>query len=175
MIEVEELHKRFGPVQAVNGMTSSAPDGSITALLGENGAGKTTTLALICGLVRPDAGSIRVGAAAPDPLSRRRHIGALLDHKGLYGRLTARENIAYFGALHGLWGATLDARVNHSIGVLGLEQIADRRVAGFSQGERMKIALGASCDGSSRLRLRSRLGSVAERCCWLGSRAGPTP
>lgn len=142
MIEVQELHKRFGPVQAVTGMSFAAPDGSITGLLGENGAGKTTTLALICGLLRPDAGSIRVGAAELGLIGRRRQIGALLDHKGLYGRLTARENVAYFGRLHGLSGPRLDDRVEATIRMLDLERIAGRRVAGFSQGERMKVALG---------------------------------
>ena len=142
MIEVHELHKRFGPVQAVTGLSCAAPDGSITGLLGENGAGKTTTLALICGLVRPDAGSIRVGGTEVDRIGRRRQIGALLDHKGLYGRLTARENIAYFARLHGLSGHALESRVDATIRVLGLERIAGRRVAGFSQGERMKAALG---------------------------------
>jgi sodium transport system ATP-binding protein len=142
MIEVRDLHKQFGTVAAVDGVSFTAPNGAITGLLGRNGAGKTTTLAMICGLVQPDTGAIQLGP--PDdaaPLERRRRLGALLDHKGLYERLTARENIAYFGALHGLSAERLDRQVQDVVARLGLERIADRPAAGFSQGERMKVAL----------------------------------
>ena len=141
MIQVNHLHKRFGDIVAVRDISFVAPNGSITGILGANGAGKTTTLALICGLLPADGGSIRVGSSAGNPLERRRHIGALLDHKGLYDRLTARENITYFGRLQGISPKVLDVQVRDVIQQLGLERIADRRVAGFSQGERMKVAL----------------------------------
>ncbi len=141
MIDVSHVGKAFGAVRAVTDASFTAPDGTITGILGENGAGKTTTLAMICGLVQPDAGSIRVGPAESTPLERRRCLGALLDHKGLYGRLTARENITYFGELHGMCGARLAQQVQEVLSQLGLEEIADRRAAGFSQGERMKVAL----------------------------------
>jgi sodium transport system ATP-binding protein len=140
MIQARHLRKRFGSVEAVRDISFTAADGCITGLLGQNGAGKTTTLMLTCGLVVPDAGTVAVGA---DPHgSHRRQLGAVLDHKGLYDRLTARENIAYFGRLHGLEGKALDARVETVVEVLGLQPIADRRTAGFSQGQRMKVALG---------------------------------
>jgi sodium transport system ATP-binding protein len=142
VIEVRHLRKRFGTVHAVSDVSFAAPDGRITGILGENGAGKTTTLALICGLLRADEGSIRVGPDASAPLERRRRIGALLDHKGLYDRLTARENIAYFGRLQGIPPLILHDRLLNVLHQLGLERIADRRVGGFSQGERMKVALG---------------------------------
>jgi sodium transport system ATP-binding protein len=142
VIEVRHLRKRFGPVHAVSDVSFDAPDGRITGILGENGAGKTTTLALICGLLRADEGSVRVGPDAIAPLERRRQIGALLDHKGLYERLTARENIAYFGRLQGIPAGALDARVRDVLSKLDLERVADRRVAGFSQGEQLKVALG---------------------------------
>jgi sodium transport system ATP-binding protein len=141
MIDVRNVHKRFGTVAAVSGVSFTAPDGCITGLLGRNGAGKTTTLAMTCGLLRPDRGDIQVGSASGHPMARRRQVGALLDHKGLYERLTARENILYFGALHGLSGRGLDDRVQDVLRQLGLEDVADRRIAGFSQGERMKVAL----------------------------------
>lgn len=142
MMEVEGLHKRYGAVQAVDGVSFVASDGKITGLLGANGAGKTTTLGMICGLVKPDAGTIRIGRAGPtSPTEMRRRVGILHDHKGLYSRLTARENIRYFGQLHGLSGARLEDRVRAVISLLGLDAIADRRTAGFSQGERMKVAL----------------------------------
>ena len=142
MIQVTNVRKRFGAVQAVDGISFTAPDGRITGILGENGAGKTTTLGMICGLVRPDQGSVQLDGDDRSGADRRRRLGALLDHKGLYDRLTARENIAYFGALHGLSGRALEARVQDVLGLLGLEAIADRWTAGYSQGERMKVALG---------------------------------
>jgi|SRR5262245_17886789 len=142
MIVVKNLRKAFGPVRAVSDVSFTAPDGIITGVLGENGAGKTTTLALVCGLLRPDGGTIEVGAGECTPIERRRRVGALLDHKGLYERLTARENIAYFGRLHGVPAGALPSRVQQVLDRLGLERIADRRTGGFSQGERMKVALG---------------------------------
>jgi sodium transport system ATP-binding protein len=142
MIQVTNLRKRFGAVQAVDDISFTAPDGRITGILGENGAGKTTTLSVICGLVPPDAGVVQLDGDERSGAERRRRLGALLDHKGLYDRLTARENIAYFGALHALSGTTLEARVQDVLMLLGLEAIADRWTAGYSQGERMKVALG---------------------------------
>ncbi len=143
MVEVRNLRKRFGPVTAVDGVSFAAADGQITGLLGENGAGKTTTLAMIGGVLKPDDGSIRIdGADARTSQYGRRQLGALLDHKTLYSRLTARENIRYFGELQGLPAADLDERVSSTLALLGLDALADRRAGGFSQGERMKVALG---------------------------------
>ena len=140
MIHVSHLRKSFGEIDAVRDVSFTAPNGCITGILGENGAGKTTTLALICGLMPADGGSVHVGPERGNALERRRHIGALLDHKGLYERLTARENIEYFGRLQGISPKVLELRVGDVLQQLGLERIADRRVAGFSQGERMKVA-----------------------------------
>jgi sodium transport system ATP-binding protein len=127
-------------VAAVDGVSFAAADGHITGLLGGNGAGKTTTLAMIGGVLKPDAGSIQIdGTDVRASLDGRRRLGALLDHTGLYARLTARENIRYFGALHGL--QDLDERVSRTLTLLGLDALADRRAGGFSQGERMKVAL----------------------------------
>jgi sodium transport system ATP-binding protein len=141
MIEIHQLHKRFGHVAAVNGLSFTASDGAITGLLGANGAGKTTTLGMICGLLAPDSGKVSIGGKASNGCDRRSLIGALLDHQGLYPRLTARENIAYFGELHGLAGPALRRRVTEIVSVLGLDELADRRVGGFSHGERLKVAL----------------------------------
>jgi len=142
VVEVQSLQKRFGPVAAVRDVSFRALDGRITGLLGENGAGKTTTLGMICGAIEPDAGSILVDGQSEAPNNRQRRLGAVLDHKGLYSRLTARENIRYFGELHGLRAAHLHHRVQETVAQFELDQIADRRTAGFSQGERMKVALG---------------------------------
>ncbi len=149
MIEVDGLRKSFGgrravpPVVAVDGVSFAAPDGAITGLLGPNGAGKTTVLRMLATLVVPDAGQARVGGldVVQDRYAVRSGIGVLSDARGLYQRLTARENVRYYGELHGLAGAALDARVELLLDTLGLGPLADRRTLGFSQGERMKVAI----------------------------------
>ena len=143
MIEVRDLRKAFGKVQAVDGIDFTARDGAITGLLGPNGAGKTTTLRMLYTLMRPDAGSIAVDGidALRDTLAARRHLGVLPDARGLYKRLTARENIAYFARLHGLSGAALRTRIDAMIALLEMQDIATRRTEGFSQGQRVKVAL----------------------------------
>ena len=153
MLEVRNVRKRFGAVTAVDGVSFAAPDGQITGLLGENGAGKTTTLAMIGGVLTPDGGSIEIdGADTRTSQNGRSSLGALLDHRSLYSRLTARENIRYFGELHGLSGPDLDQRVSQTLSLLALDSLADRRTAGFSQGELMKVALArASVHGPQNL------------------------
>jgi sodium transport system ATP-binding protein len=142
MVEVRDLHMHFGAIRALTGVSLTAPDGTITGLLGENGAGKTTTLNIVSGLHRPTRGTVVVdGEEANAPAGRRQRVGALLDQKGLYVRLTARENVAYFGALRGFSGAELARRVQRALAIVGLESDAERRTEGFSQGERMKVAL----------------------------------
>ncbi len=143
MIVAEDLAKRFGDVQAVRGVSFTAPDGSITGLLGPNGAGKTTTLRMISTLVAPTRGTARVDDldVRRDALAVRARIGLLSDARGLYGRLTARENIAYYGALRGLARPELDASLARLAELLELTPLLDRRTDGFSQGERMKVAI----------------------------------
>ncbi|OJT17032.1 ABC transporter [Archangium sp. Cb G35] len=143
MIEVTNLHKRFGAVTAVEDVSFRAEDGVVTGLLGPNGAGKTTTLRMLYTLIRPDRGSAKVDGleVADQPLEVRRSIGVLPDARGLYPRLTAREHIEYAGSLHGLSGATLDKRIGELVELLDMKEIANRRTEGFSQGERMKVAL----------------------------------
>ena len=146
MIGVEDIAKRFGKqgeVRAVDGVSFTAPDGEITGLLGPNGAGKTTLLRVLATLIVPDAGSAAMDGldVVSERFAVRERVGVLSDARGLYPRLTARENVAYFGALHGLRGAALDARVESLLDTLGLRALADRRTQGFSQGERMKVAI----------------------------------
>ncbi|RKG93787.1 ABC transporter ATP-binding protein [Corallococcus terminator] len=143
MIEARNLHKQFGKVTAVEDVTFTAEDGVITGLLGPNGAGKTTTLRMLYTLIRPDSGTATVDGVdvAKEPEKARRALGVLPDARGLYPRLTAREHARYFGELHGLSGATLDARVEELVELLDMKDIADRRTEGFSQGERVKVAL----------------------------------
>jgi sodium transport system ATP-binding protein len=144
MIKVNRLGKSFGKRPAIRDLSFDAPDGAITGLLGSNGAGKTTTLRMICGVLKPESGSIVIDDVAEHggALVRQHRLGALLDHTGIYSRLTARENLLYFGKLRRMPPESLSARVESVLSILGLESIADRRSAGFSQGERMKTALG---------------------------------
>ena len=143
MIRVEGLTRSFGPVRAVDGVGFEARDGRITGLLGPNGAGKSTTLRVLYTVLRPDSGSAFVDGVdvVLDPLSARRRIGVLPHGAGIYPQLTARENIAYFGRLHGLEADALKARIEALIADLEMGAIADRRAKGFSQGERIKVAL----------------------------------
>ncbi|MFP2907596.1 ATP-binding cassette domain-containing protein [Pyxidicoccus sp. 3LFB2] len=143
MIEARNLHKRFGKVTAVHDVSFTAEDGVITGLLGPNGAGKTTTMRMLYTLVRPDGGTALVDGVdvVQRPQDARRALGVLPDARGLYPRLTAREHARYYGELHGLSGAALDRRVDELLELLDMRDIADRRTEGFSQGERVKVAL----------------------------------
>jgi len=147
MIEIRDLRKSFkaktGTVTAVDGVSFSARDGEITGLLGPNGAGKTTTLRMLYTLMTPDAGQVLVDGVdvARDAQAVRRNLGVLPDARGVYKRLTARENIAYFGRLHGMDEATIARRAEELIGALDMADFADRRTEGFSQGQRTKTAI----------------------------------
>jgi sodium transport system ATP-binding protein len=143
MIEVEQLHKAFGAKIAVEEVSFSALDGEITGLLGPNGAGKTTTLRMLYTLLRPDRGHISVDGidAATQALQVRQRLGVLPDARGLYKRLTARENIDYYAQLHALPAPIARARIDALVQALGMQDIIDRRVEGFSQGERVKTAI----------------------------------
>ena len=143
MIEAVALEKRFGSVSAVSGVTFTAVDGRVTGLLGPNGAGKTTTLRMLYGVMRPDGGTVNVDGidAARQPLAAQARVGVLPDVYGLYPRLTAREHIRYFGELQGLDKATLAQRTEELFELLDMKHIADRRAAGYSHGERTKVAL----------------------------------
>ena len=143
MIRVEQLRKQFGSVTAVDDVSFVAGDGAVTGLLGPNGAGKTTTLRMLYTLMRPDAGRIMIDDvdAVANPLAAQARLGVLPDVSGLYPRLTARENVLYFGELQGLTGTALAARTDALLDRLDMRAIADRRTAGFSHGERTKVAL----------------------------------
>jgi sodium transport system ATP-binding protein len=143
VIEIQGLRKKFGAVEAVREVSFSAGDGTVVGLLGPNGAGKTTTLRMLSGLMRPDAGTIRVDHAdvVADPIGAQAYMGILPDSRGLYPRLTPIEHIEYFGRLHGIPERALTGRARALVTRLGLNELADRRVSGFSQGERTKVAL----------------------------------
>ncbi len=147
MIIANDLHKSFktktGMVTAVDGVSFTAHDGQITGLLGPNGAGKTTTMRMLYTLMTPDRGDVRVDGldTARDPVAVRRALGVLPDARGVYKRLTARENIAYFGELHGLSSKQIAERTRILSDALDMGDILDRQTEGFSQGQRTKTAI----------------------------------
>ncbi len=143
MIEATHLKKSFGAIEAVRDVSLRALDGRITGLLGPNGAGKSTTLRILYTVLSPDSGDALIDgvSAARDPLEVRRRIGVLPHSAGIYPNLTARENIAYFASLHGLTRAEGHSRAEQLIALLEMQEFADRRAKGFSQGQRMKTAL----------------------------------
>lgn len=143
MIEVSNLHKSFGKVTALRGVTFTAYDGQITGLLGPNGAGKTTTLRILYTLLSPDQGSARIDGfdTRLQRLEVQERIGALPDSQGLYPRLTARENIRYYGRLHSLGGSVLENRIDELIKLLEMQEFENRRTEGFSSGQRVKVAI----------------------------------
>jgi len=143
MIEVHDVRKAFGAVQALGGVSFTARDGQITALLGPNGAGKTTLLRTLVGLLKRDHGSILIGGVDPErnPMAVRRNIGFLTDQFGLYERLTTREYLHYFGELNDMQAPALRTRIGEVAELLSMEDILDRRAKGFSQGQRIKVAL----------------------------------
>ena len=143
MIKVEILRKQFGAVKAVDGVTFTANSGAITGLLGPNGAGKTTTIRMIGTLIDIDSGSAMIDSVnvAIDPDGARRACGLLTDSRGVYTRMTARENIRYYAELRGVEIARSEKTLERFVEWLDMKDILNRRTEGFSQGERMKVAI----------------------------------
>lgn len=143
MIETKQIHKAFGEVVALQEVSFRANDGQITGLLGPNGAGKTTTLRILYTVLKPDRGSASVDGydTIRDNLAVQRRIGALPDAHGLYPRLTARENIRYYGRLHGMKGNFLEEQIERLIQMLEMQDFSDRKTEGFSSGQRVKVAI----------------------------------
>jgi sodium transport system ATP-binding protein len=143
MLEARDLNKSFGKVTAVRGVSFAARDGQITGLLGPNGAGKSTTLRMFYTVLKPDSGDAFIDGTSvtADPLAARRSIGVLSHGAGVYNNLTARENILYFGELHGMSRDERAARASELIEMLEMQPFADRLAKGFSQGQKLKTAL----------------------------------
>jgi sodium transport system ATP-binding protein len=184
MIEVHDVRKKFGAVQALGGVSFAAADGQITALLGPNGAGKTTLLRLLVGLLKRDTGTIHIDGADPerDPMAVRTNIGFLTDQFGLYERMSTREYLRYFGELNGMTPQAANTRIDEVSHLLVMDDILERRSKGFSQGQRIKVALARTLlhrprnllldepsrglDVMSTRALRSALGALrADGCC----------
>jgi ABC-2 type transport system ATP-binding protein len=143
MIEANALGKRFRSLTAVHDLTFPVGDGEIFGLLGPNGAGKTTSVRMLAGLISPSSGSatingMRLGA---DSQRIRASSGILTEAPGLHDKLTARQNLGYYGRLYGLRGATLRRAVDRYLRVVGLDGQGERLVAGFSKGMRQKVAI----------------------------------
>lgn len=143
MIEVTNLYKAFKQVQAVQNVSFVAPNGCITGLLGPNGAGKSTTMRMITGILQPDQGTATIDGfdAHRQRVQAQKRLGVLPDKRGIYQRLTSRENIAYYGRLQGLRGTALAKRIDDLITLLAIADIADRPTEGFSTGEKVKVAI----------------------------------
>jgi len=151
MIEANELHKTFVGVSgqskkqvvAVESVSFNAKDGQITGLLGPNGAGKSTTLRMLATLLKPDRGAAVIDghSVTDDVLAVRQQLGFMPHNAGIYPRLTTRENIRYYARLCGMDKKTTDTRVDELVSMLAMEKFADRRTAGFSQGQKTKVAL----------------------------------
>ena len=143
MISVEGLSIRFGKVVAVDNLSLTAGDGSITGLLGPNGAGKTTTLRTLYGLLKPDQGVVSVDGinVTTDLISATKRMGIFPDSTGLYDRLSTREHLHFYGEMHGLRGAELQAAIERTQSYFLMDDLLDRRCKGFSHGQKMKVAL----------------------------------
>lgn len=141
MIEVSDLHKSFGKLQVLSGVSFRAEDGQITGLLGPNGAGKTTTLRILYGVLKSDAGEVRIQTDGDAARRGRADIAVVPEKHGLYTRLSARENIAYYGRLRGMSEHEIQASIEKLNQQLDMEEIMDRRTEGFSRGQRLKVVI----------------------------------
>ena len=143
MIEAFGLSKRFGKIEAARDVSFAARDGEITGLLGANGAGKSTCLRMLYGVLTPDSGKASINGMdiLGETSKARAHLGVLPHAAGLYNHLSARENIEYFGTLHGMRKKDCRARIAELARALDMESFIDRRAKGFSQGQRIKVAL----------------------------------
>ncbi|QSX30047.1 ABC transporter ATP-binding protein [Shewanella cyperi] len=143
MIRVDALYKKIGTVQALNNLSFQAEDGHITGLLGPNGAGKTTCLRTVFGLLKPDSGTAEIDGidVSLDPLAAKQRLGLFPDPFGLYERLTPREYVRFFAELSGMDSMAAKEATARVLTQLQMDEIADRRCKGFSQGQRMKTAL----------------------------------
>jgi sodium transport system ATP-binding protein len=143
MIEFDHIYKSFGEIAALKDVSFQARDGLVTGVLGPNGAGKTTSLRILYTVLKPDRGVASVDGydTIQNTLEVQRRIGALPDSHGLYPRLTARENIRYYGRLHGMQGATLDDQIERLVQMLEMQDFSDRKTEGFSSGQRIKVAI----------------------------------
>jgi ABC-2 type transport system ATP-binding protein len=146
LLEVVDVHKRYGPTVALDRVRFAVEQGEMFGLLGPNGAGKTTLLSIVSCLLEPTSGEVRILGRTVRPGDRdlRRHIGIVPQELAIYGQLTARENLRFFGELYGLHGEELRRRVDQVLEAVALLDRADRRVDTFSGGMKRRLNLGAA-------------------------------
>lgn len=146
MIRVANLAKRYKKAVAASDVSLEAPDGAITTLLGANGSGKSTTFRAIYGVLKPDSGLVEIDGVdvATRTVEARKRLGACPDDFGLFPKLTAKEHVQFYGRLYGLEGASLEKAVDRASDMMTLGELSDRRVEGFSLGERMKTAIAST-------------------------------
>jgi ABC-2 type transport system ATP-binding protein len=145
-IEVQDLHKAFGELKAVQGVSFAAQRGEIFSLLGPNGAGKTTTISILSTLLRPDQGDALVmgHSVRKDPMAVKALLGVVPQEIALYEDLTARENLVFWGKMYGLRGAGLKRRVDEVLETIGLTERAGGRVGKFSGGMKRRVNIGVA-------------------------------
>jgi ABC-2 type transport system ATP-binding protein len=155
ILEVIDLHKRYGNIVALERVSFEVAEGEMFGLLGPNGAGKTTLLSIVSSLLPATAGEVRVLGRPVTPADRdlRRHVGIVPQEVAVYGQLTARENLVFFGELYGLGGPAVRKRVDEVLAAIGLEDRADHRVDTFSGGMKRRLNLGAALVHGPRLLL----------------------
>ncbi len=145
-IQVNDLHKSFGEVKAVQGISFNVRQGDIFSLLGPNGAGKTTTISMLATLLRPDQGDALVfgNSIRTDPMGVKAVLGVVPQEIALYEDLSARENLTFWGKMYGLRGAVLKSRVDEILDVIGLTDRAGGRVGKFSGGMKRRVNIGVA-------------------------------
>ncbi|HEV3235581.1 MAG TPA: ABC transporter ATP-binding protein [Gemmataceae bacterium] len=146
ILQVIDVHKRYGSTVALDGIRFEVDQGELFGLLGPNGAGKTTLLSLLSCLLEADAGELRIQGTRVTLADRelRRRIGIVPQELAIYGELTARENLEFFGELYGIKGVHLRGRVKEVLSAVGLEDRANMRASRFSGGMKRRLNLGAA-------------------------------
>jgi len=144
-IQVSDLSKAFGDVQAVTAVSFEVQEGELFGLLGPNGAGKTTTINMLTGLARPDRGSITIGGidCTEDVKAAQHLVGVVPDESNLYPELTGTQNLTFCASLYGIAKREREARARHLIDQFGLTDAADRKFAGYSKGMKRKLTIAA--------------------------------
>ena len=145
-IEAQDLHKYFGELKAVQGVSFAAPTGEVLSLLGPNGAGKSTTISMLSGLIAPTAGDacIMGHSIRREPEAAKACLGVVPQDIALYPDLSARENLEFWGKMYGLRGPTLRQRVAEVLGVIGLTERQKDRVSKFSGGMKRRVNIGVA-------------------------------
>lgn len=145
-LEARDLHKRFGQLHAVQGVSFEVHPGECVGLLGPNGAGKSTTIAMICGLLQPDSGEVLISGRRleGDGDPEKAQLGFVPQDLSLYDELSARKNLEFFGELYGLRGPGLSEAVERELGAVSLADRQNDRVGGFSGGMKRRLNLAAA-------------------------------